>query len=84
MMGKMSKFNKPVNPLGIKSMKEADGVEREIVQILDDLEEGVEEDSEAHKRLLELGEKISKKAGLDGKGVQEFLKERQTNSSNWN
>ncbi len=77
-MEKTSKVNKPVNLLGIKSMKEADGVEREIVQILDDLEEGVKEDSEAHKRLLELGEKISKKSGLDGKGVEEFLKERRS------
>ncbi len=79
MMEKTSKVNKPIELLGIKSVKEADDIEKKIVQVLEDLEEGIEEDPEAHKRLLKLGEKISRESDVKGKAVEEFLKERNRN-----
>ena len=79
MMEKTSKVNKPIELLGIKSVKEADDIEKKIVQVLEDLEEGIEEDPEAHKRLLKLGKKISRESDVKGKAVEEFLKERNRN-----
>lgn len=76
MMEKTSKVNKPIELLGIKSVKEADDIEKKIVRVLENLEEGVEEDPEAHERLLKLGEKISEESDVKGKAVEEFLKER--------
>ncbi|MFW6376272.1 MAG: hypothetical protein ACOCZJ_03845 [Thermoplasmatota archaeon] len=77
MMEKTSKVNKPIELLGIKSVKEADDIEKKIVRVLENLEEGVEEDPEAHERLLKLGEKISEESDVKGKAVEEFLKERR-------
>lgn len=77
MMEKTSKVNKPIELLGIKSVKEADDIEKKIVRVLENLEEGVEVDPEAHKRLLKLGEKISEGSDVKGKAVEEFLKERK-------
>lgn len=77
MMEKTSKVNKPIELLGIKPVKEADDIEKKIVRVLENLEEGVEEDPEAHERLLKLGEKISEESDVKGKAVEEFLKERR-------
>ncbi|MFW6305094.1 MAG: hypothetical protein ACOC1V_04895 [Candidatus Saliniplasma sp.] len=77
MMEKTSKVNKPIELLGIKSVKEADDIEKKIVRVLENLEEGVEEDPEAHERLLKLGKKISEESDVKGKAVEEFLKERK-------
>lgn len=78
MMEKTSKVNKPISLLGIKSVKDADTVEKGMVQILEGLEEGVEGDPEAHDRLLKLGEKISNVSDIGKKAVEEFLRERNS------
>ncbi|MFW5907166.1 MAG: hypothetical protein ACOCTR_02280 [Candidatus Natronoplasma sp.] len=59
-------------------MKEADRIEKKLESLMKSLEEGVEEDPEAHKRLLKLGEEISDKSDVGEKAVDEFLKERRS------
>ncbi|MFP3871270.1 MAG: hypothetical protein ACLFVL_00105 [Candidatus Aenigmatarchaeota archaeon] len=59
-------------------MKEADRIEKKLESLMKSLEEGVEEDPEAHKRLLKLGEEISDKSDVGEKAVDEFLKERKS------
>lgn len=78
MMEKTSRVNKPIDLLGIKSIKEADRMEKELIGLMDSLEEGVKEDPQAHERLLELGEKISEKSDVGERAVDEFLKERKS------
>lgn len=53
---------------------EYDRMEKELIGLMDSLEEGVEEDPQAHERLLELGEKISEKPDMGERAVDEFLK----------
>lgn len=57
-------------------MREVDRIEKKLESLMKSLEEGVEEDPEAHERLLKLGEEISDKSDLSEKAVDEFLKDR--------
>ncbi|MGM0509588.1 MAG: hypothetical protein ACQESD_00475 [Thermoplasmatota archaeon] len=63
---------------GIKSVKSAGILEKNLVELIDSLSEGIETDPKAHENLLILGEKISKKAGFKNSPVDEFLKDRKS------
>ncbi|MFW6196880.1 MAG: hypothetical protein ACOC5D_06055 [Thermoplasmatota archaeon] len=59
-------------------MEETDRIEKKLESLMKSLEEGVEEDPEAHERLLKLGEEILDKSKVSKKAVDEFLKERKS------
>lgn len=59
-------------------MKEVDEIEKELNDLIDKLENDLEKDPQAHKRLLELGKEISDESDVKGKAVEEFLKERKS------
>ncbi len=49
-----------------------------LIGLMNKLEDDLEKDPQAHKRLPELGKKISDKSDLGEKAVDEFLKERKS------
>ncbi|MFO7992354.1 MAG: hypothetical protein R6U61_08720 [Thermoplasmata archaeon] len=77
-MEKTIKVDKPISLFGIKSVKSAGILEKNLVELLDSLPEGIETDPKAHEKLLLLGKKISQKANFKGSPVDEFLKDRKS------
>ncbi len=72
-MEKTSKVNRPASLLGIKSMKEVGEMEKELVDMIENFDNSIEEDPQAHQKLIELGKMISEKNDID---VKEFLEDR--------